>query len=60
MQFEILLLVIPEVLLFQTKCGSALHSVLICVSVSFKWRFLNLAPARLADLVLTQTHTGAL
>lgn len=34
MQFEILLLVILEVLLFQAKCGSDLHFVFICVSRS--------------------------
>lgn len=37
MQCEILLLVIPEVLLFQTKHGSALHSVFICVNVNFTY-----------------------
>lgn len=35
MQFEMLLLVIPEVLLFQMKYVSGLHSVFICVRRSF-------------------------
>lgn len=35
MQFEIPLLVILEVLLFQAKCGVDLHFVFICVSCSF-------------------------
>lgn len=35
MQSEILLLVIFEALLLQTKYGLALHSVFICLNVSF-------------------------